>query len=121
MTMRGSRLVYSSSPDERCSRCGHPLRGCRCSSGQQTDSAPEGDGIVRVSRQTKGRKGKGVTLVTGLPQERAALAELAKRLKKRCGSGGSVKSGVIEIQGDHRQSVVEFLLAEGYKAKVAGG
>ena len=62
-----------------------------------------------------------MTLVTGLPQERAALAELANRLKKRCGSGGAVKAGVIEIQGDHRESIVEYLLAEGYKAKAAGG
>ena len=78
-------------------------------------------GPVRVSRQTKGRKGKGVTLVTGLPLSDAELSDLAAALKRRCGSGGTVKAGVIEIQGDHRDVVVAELAARGWAAKRAGG
>lgn len=80
-----------------------------------------GDGIVRVGRQTKGRKGAGVTVITGLPLTPDALREMAKKLKKRCGSGGTVKDGVIEIQGDHRDLLVELLQKEGYDAKRSGG
>jgi translation initiation factor 1 len=79
-----------------------------------------GDGIVRVGRESKGRGGKVVTLITGLPLRTADLATLATRLKKRCGTGGTVKNGVIEIQGEHRDTIVEQLLAVGYKAKRAG-
>ena len=74
-----------------------------------------------MSRQTKGRKGKGVTVVTGLPLSDAELAELGADLKRRCGSGGTVKAGVIEIQGDHRDVVVAELAARGWAAKRAGG
>lgn len=119
MTTRDSRLVYSSSTGGDCPRCGHPLRGCRCS--EPPSARPAGDGVVRVSRETKGRKGKGVTLVTGLALDAAALAELASRLKKRCGSGGAAKDGVIEIQGDHRESLIAYLIGQGYRAKIAGG
>lgn len=82
---------------------------------------PAGDGIVRVSRETKGRKGKGVTLVTGLPMAPTQLEELCRELKQRCGAGGAVKAGVIELQGDHRDAVLAELLARGFKAKLAGG
>jgi len=81
----------------------------------------EGDGRVRVRRETKGRKGKGATTVSGVPVDDAALRELAGRLKKRCGIGGSVKDGVIELQGDHRETVVALLRAEGYDVVLAGG
>lgn len=81
----------------------------------------EGDGRVRVRRETKGRKGKGATTVSGVPVDDAALRELAGRLKKRCGVGGSVKDGVIELQGDHRDAVVELLRADGYDVVLAGG
>jgi translation initiation factor 1 len=81
----------------------------------------EGSGRVTVRRETKGRKGKGVTTVTGVPLRDAELAALAKRLKKRCGVGGAVKDGVIELQGDHRDVVVELLRADGHDVVVAGG
>jgi translation initiation factor 1 len=74
-----------------------------------------------VERSTKGRKGKGVTLITGLPLENDSLKELAKKLKQKCGTGGTVKNGIIEIQGDHRQLLAEHLNLLGYKAKKAGG
>jgi translation initiation factor 1 len=80
-----------------------------------------GDGIVRVSRETKGRKGKAVTVVRGLPLVPEALEELATRLKKRCGCGGTVDAGVIEIQGDHRDLLVEELGKLGYAVRRAGG
>ena len=76
---------------------------------------------MRVSRQTKGRKGSGVCLITGVPLGEAELKKLGKQLKKKCGSGGTVKNGVIEIQGDHRQLLADLLTKLGYKAKLAGG
>lgn len=80
-----------------------------------------GDGIVRVGRETKGRGGKGVTVVTGVPLAPAELAALCTRLKKRCGSGGAVKDGVIEIQGEHRDTLVAELTALGWTVKRSGG
>ena len=77
--------------------------------------------MVRVGREIKGRRGKGVTVVTGLPLAVADLEELATRLKKRCGSGGTVHEGVIEIQGDHRDTLVAELAKLGYTARRAGG
>ncbi len=74
-----------------------------------------------MSRQTKGRKGKGVTLITGLPLSEAELVELGADLKRRCGSGGTVKAGSIEIQGDHRDLIVAELTARGWQAKRIGG
>ncbi len=76
---------------------------------------------MRVGRQTKGRKGKGVTVVTGVPLGQAELEKLARDLKKRCGSGGTVRDGVIEIQGEHRDTLVEELGRRGYTAKRSGG
>jgi len=84
-------------------------------------ASPPDDGIVRLMRQTKGRKGKGVTLITGLPPGKDALKKLAKSLKQKCGSGGCVKNGVIEIQGDHRDILEQELGRLGYKVKRAGG
>ena len=82
---------------------------------------PRGDGTVRVSRETKGRKGKGVTLISGVPLGAEALAALTKELKQRCGSGGTVKDGMIEIQGDHRDRLLVELQSRGYRVKMAGG
>jgi translation initiation factor 1 len=79
------------------------------------------DGIVRVQRETKGRGGKSVTLVKGLALEAAALALLAKQLKAACGSGGTVKDGVIEVQGDHVEAVMAALQKQGHRVKRAGG
>ena len=88
---------------------------------EQTDAVPRGDGVVRVSRETKGRKGKGVSVVTGVPLAAGDLKDLARRLKQRCGSGGTVRDGAIEIQGDHSDVLVAELTALGYTVKRAGG
>ncbi|MCU6674714.1 stress response translation initiation inhibitor YciH [Leclercia adecarboxylata] len=82
---------------------------------------PKGDGIVSIQRQTSGRKGKGVCLVTGIDADDATLASIAAELKKKCGCGGSVKDGVIEIQGDKRDLIKSLLEAKGMKVKLAGG
>lgn len=82
---------------------------------------PAGDGIVRVQRETKGRGGKAVTLVRGVPVDAAALAALGKELKGACGSGGTVKDGVVEVQGDHVEKIMAWLQQRGYKVKRAGG
>ena len=111
-------LVYSTDSGRTCPGCGQPVKQCCCG---QEDSRSPGDGVVRVSRQTKGRKGSGVCLITGVPLPGAELKKLAKQLKKKCGAGGAVKNGVIEIQGDHCQTLVDALIQMGYKAKQAGG
>ena len=80
-----------------------------------------GDAVVRVGRETKRRKGKGVTVITGVPGDEAQLKELERQLKAKCGAGGTVKDGVIEIQGDHRQLLLEELGKRGWKVKLAGG
>ena len=109
-----SGIVYSTEHGQMCPDCGEPIARCRC---RQKGSAPKGDGIVRVSRETKGRKGKGVTLISGVPLHPEGLRNLAKELKQHCGSGGTVKNGVIEIQGDHRNEVMETLRKKGYPVK----
>ncbi len=113
-----TRLVYSTDKGPNCEKCGKSLSKCQCG---QKPEASGGDGIVRVQRETKGRKGKGVTLVRGIPLDDEALKKLAKKLKSKCGSGGTVKDGVIEIQGDHRDQLVDVLHKEGYTVKRAGG
>ena len=79
------------------------------------------DGIVRVRRETKGRKGKGVTIITGIPLSHSLLLKLSRQLKQKCGAGGTVKNDVIEIQGDHRNILLEELVKQGYKVKRCGG
>ena len=119
-----SRLVYSTETGKLCPSCGKPAKGCVCKKKKKGASAlpaVKADGIVRVTRETKGRKGKGMSLVTGVPGSEADLKDLAKELKQLCGTGGSVKNGVIEIQGDHRDKLVEALQAKGFSAKKAGG
>ncbi len=113
-----SRVVYSTEHGRMCPACGKPAAKCRC---RKAVELPAGDGIVRVGRETKGRKGKGVTVITGLPLDPDGLRDLAKELKRRCGTGGTVKEGVIQIQGDHRDLLVEELKARGYAAKRTGG
>ena len=112
-------LVYSTDVGRVCPGCGQPAAQCVC----KGKARPAGDGIVRVSRETAGRKGKGVTVIKGLPLDDAALTALAKQLKALCGSGGTVKDGVIEIQGDHLDKVLAWLKArpEGWTVKRAGG
>lgn len=88
---------------------------------KNTDNAPKGDGIVRIRRETKGRKGKGMTTITGVDLPDTELKKLAKDLKKLCGTGGAVKDGVIEIQGDNRDKIKQVLEQRGFNVKLAGG
>jgi translation initiation factor 1 len=113
-------LVYSTSHGRMCPACGKPVVECVCRE-REASAIPDGDGVVRVSRETKGRKGKGVTLIAGVPVDENKLRSLAKQLKRRCGAGGTVKDRVIEIQGDHRDVLVEELKKQGYTVKRAGG
>jgi translation initiation factor 1 len=113
-----SGLVYSTDAGRMCPGCRQPVADCTCRSAAPV---PAGDGVVRVSRESKGRGGKTVTLVKGLALDATALAALAKRLKTACGSGGAVKDGVVELQGDHCDKVIAALQAEGHKVKRAGG
>lgn len=103
------RLVYSTDGSHRR----HPEK--------ETLAAPPGDGIVRIRRESKGRGGKAVTVITGLPGDAEALKARAKALKQRCGVGGAVKQGQIEIQGDQRNTIKAVLEAEGLVVKLAGG
>lgn len=115
-----SALVYSTEAGGRmCPGCGAPMAQCRCK--QINARAPATDGIVRVSHETKGRKGKGVTVVKGLALDAAALVAVGKQLKTACGSGGTVKDGLVEIQGDHRELVIAALSKQGHTVKRAGG
>ncbi len=114
-----SRLVYSTDTGRLCPVCRQPIAQCACKTNAAARSP--GDGIVRVSLETKGRKGKGVTVVKGVPLDDASLAELAKQLKAQCGSGGTVKDGVIEVQGDHRDAIVAALQKQSYIVKRSGG
>ena len=110
-------LVYSTEGGRMCPQCRRPLQACAC--GQAAPSA--GDGVVRVSRESKGRGGKTVTLVRGLALAPDALAALGKRLRSACGSGGTLKDGVLEVQGDHAERVVNLLQQDGFVVKRAGG
>lgn len=111
-------LVYSTDTGRMCPVCRQPVTACTCGTAKPR---PAGDGMVRVSRETKGRAGKGVTLVKGLALDDTALVALGKQLKTACGSGGTVKDGVIEVQGDHCERVMALLQAQGHKVKRAGG
>ena len=112
-------LVYSTDTGRTCPECRRAVAECRCK--EKAARAPSGDGAVRVGRQTKGRKGKGVTVVTGLPLDQAELEKLARELKKKCGSGGTVRDGTIEIQGEHRDVLVDELTRHGFTVRRAGG
>lgn len=110
--------VYSTTEGRICPDCGQPVRTCACGRGR---AAPSGDGVVRVGRETKGRGGKEVTVISGAPLDPEELKHLAKDLKQRCGSGGTLKQGVIEIQGDHRETVIAALRKKGWTVKRSGG
>lgn len=110
-------LVYSTEFGRACPQCREPVDQCRCNEEQ----APAGDGIVRVSRESKGRGGKVVTLVSGVPLAGAELKTLAKELKQKCGVGGALKDGVIEIQGDQRELLFSELNKRGFTVKKVGG
>lgn len=105
---KNSRLVYSTDQG-------------RIKAPESSPSTPKGDGIVRLSRETKGRKGKGVTLISGLDLSNEELKTVAKQLKQQCGVGGSVKQNIIEIQTDDREKLKTLLEKQGYTVKLAGG
>jgi translation initiation factor 1 len=113
-----SRIVYSTGIGALCPNCRRPVRDCVCPKGAPGTARAS---AVRVGREIKGRAGKGVTTITGLPLSLSDIESLATRLKKRCGSGGTVREGVIEIQGDHRDAVVAELIKLGWPAKKSGG
>ena len=113
-----ARIIYSTGIGNLCPNCRRPLRQCVCPKGTPGAAKPA---AVRVGRETKGRAGKGVTTITGLPMPPADIESLAAKLKKRCGSGGTVRDGVIEIQGDHRDVIVAELAKLGWPAKRSGG
>ncbi|MAG31096.1 MAG: stress response translation initiation inhibitor YciH [Deltaproteobacteria bacterium] len=125
----GDRLVYSSEHGRVCPACGRSEGRCRCrgkgarariEAREEAAAGLAGDGIVRVGRSTKGRKGKVVTTVTGVPGAEQELSALAGELKRRCGTGGAVKDRIIEIQGEHRDTLVEELEKRGFKVKRVG-
>ena len=110
-------LVYSTESGRICPECNQPKDQCQCNQQEQV----LGDGKVRIHRETKGRKGKGVTLIKGLPLTESELKVLAKDFKKLCGTGGAVKDGVVEIQGDQREKLLAELAKRGWQPKLAGG
>jgi translation initiation factor 1 len=112
------RIVYSTGIGTLCPNCRRAVRECVCPKGAPGAAKL---GAIRVGREVKGRAGKGVTTVSGLPLSLAEIDGLATRLKKRCGSGGTVREGVIEIQGEHRDVIVAELVKAGWQAKKSGG
>jgi translation initiation factor 1 len=111
-------LVYSTDGGRMCPECRQMLAGCVCKTVARTLAA--GDGVARVTRETKGRGGKSVTLIKGLSLDPLALALLGKQLRTACGSGGTVKDGVIEVQGDHCERVIEALKKYGHSVRGGG-
>jgi translation initiation factor 1 len=115
---KSARTVYTTETGRICPECGQPVDSCRC---KKKSTAPRGDGVVRVSLEKKSRGGKTVSVITGLSGSDEALKQLATELKRGCGTGGTCKDGTIEIQGDHRDTLVAMLKAKGIAAKRAGG
>ncbi len=121
-------LVYSTEFGKMCPNCSRSIKQCSCRKKSPVPKSAGGksigvkcDGVVRLMRETKGRKGKGVTLIVGLPLEDQELKQMATSLKQKCGSGGSLKNKIIEIQGDHRDVLEKQLGRLGYKVKRSGG
>ncbi len=114
---KNSQLVYSTDAGRICPECGAAEHAGKC----DTSGQVLGDGKVRIQRETKGRKGAGVTLITGVPLAEKELKVLAKALKKKCGVGGAVKKGIIEMQGDQREVCLKALSGKGWDVKLAGG
>ena len=111
-------MVYSTDHGRVCPECGAPADQCRCKSEAKSALNPgASQHRVHVQQSTKGRKGKTVSVISGLHLNPFELAELASELKKRCGTGGTVKDDVIEIQGDHVETLVAYLRAQGFDAK----
>jgi translation initiation factor 1 len=121
--MDNNRLVYSTETGRICPSCGRSTKECTCKKKKVTKkqtSYPD-DGIVRIRREVKGRKGKIVTAVFGVPLSDGKLKQFAKILKQKCGTVGTVKDGVIIIQGDHRETLLKEIKQQGYTVKLAGG
>jgi translation initiation factor 1 len=124
--MNDNRWVYSTETGRICPACSKPVSACTCKK-KKTAKAHKApavypkDGIIRIQREVKGRKGKTITAILGVPLENGELENFAKILKRRCGAGGSVKDGVVVIQGDHRQTLLDEIKKHGYTAKLAGG
>jgi len=114
MREKDSNIVYSTDQGKMCPVCGKAAARCTC---RKKNAAGKRDGIVRIGREAKGRKGKGVTVITGIALDHDGLQKLARQLKQKCGTGGTVKDGVIEIQGDHRTTLTEELKKQGFKVK----
>ena len=115
---RDTQRVYSTDGGRLCPQCLRQLVKCVCG-----DARPiaTGDGVVRIRRETKGRGGKAVTIITGIPERPESLKTLCKQLKQRCGVGGAVKGDTLEIQGDQRNACQEHLKRMGYQVKLSGG
>jgi translation initiation factor 1 len=113
----GGGLVYSTASGSMCPACRRALGECTCG---RRKPATGGDSVARVARETKGRNGKSVTVIRGLALDDAALTALGRQLRAACGSGGTVKAGVIEVQGDHCERVIEALARQGFKARRTG-
>lgn len=111
-------LVYSTESGRMCPACRKPIMQCACRTNLKI---PPSDSVVRVSRETGGRGGKTVTVISGLVPDAAALIKLARQLKSGCGTGGTVKEGTIELQGDHCDAVIAALKKNGWRVKRAGG
>jgi len=121
--MGDSRLVYSTESGRICPTCGNSTAKCICKKkkDKKKQQVYPNDGIVRIRREVKGRKGKTVTAIFGVPLDDKELKQFAKTLKSRCGTGGTVKDGVIIIQGDHRETLLYDVKKKGYTVKLAGG
>jgi len=120
--MDNSRLVYSTETGSICKLCQKPVSECTCKKKKSRSRTNiKIDGIIRIQREVKGRKGKTVTTVSGFQLDDNELKLLAAQLKRKCGTGGSVKDGIIIIQGDHRNSLLSELKKQGYTAKLSGG
>ncbi len=111
-------IVFSTEIGKMCPDCNQPIKACTC---KQQKTIEEGDGIVRIGRETKGRKGKGVTIISGLALDSLELKKIAKHLKSKCSSGGTIKGNIVEIQGDHRTIISEELKKKGWTVKLSGG
>tara|TARA_R110001599_G_scaffold54016_1_gene150382 strand:+ start:18373 stop:18720 length:348 start_codon:yes stop_codon:yes gene_type:complete len=114
-----SRLVYSTDQGRLCPECQQANDQCQCKA--RNTGVPEGDGIARIRRETKGRKGKGVSIVNGVLLDDAALKALAKELRQKLSTGGAIKDGEMEFQGDHRQTLKSLLEGKGFQVKLSGG
>ncbi len=116
-------LVYSTDAGRMCPNCRQAIKSCTCKSDAQSSATTQGsksESTIYIHRETKGRKGAGVSLIKGLPLDDKALKLLAKELKKKCGVGGAIKQGIIEIQGDQRDVLQRELESKGWRVKLAG-